>query len=192
MRTRTMYWAQIDEGGSSVMRGGMDGSWMETVEKGGEQKGLAIDADSRLYWWNPTRERFEYYNPEHRGRGSFQLSKYNSFAVQRITINGNSLYWAGLPKGSSGSSETIFKANLNREGELEDQDGIEKYVVREFKNVTGLWVCDADFEKKKRAQTCAHGRQCAGLCLSNGTASFRCVCPMGFESHGANGSSCKG
>ena len=178
----------------------MDGSWMQIVKKGGRPKSLALGVLSRVYWLNPGAgcqpERFEYFNPHPPGgMNSFELLKYKSYAPQRITIDKNNLYWAGLPTGSNGSCTTIFKAVYESEGYVagfKDKQRFEKYVDREFKDVTGLWMCDADFEWTKKPRTCVNGHHCAGLCLASGTGSFRCVCPTGFQSHGTDGSSCKG
>ena len=139
-----MYWAQPDEEDPLVIRGGMDGSWMETLKKGGQPKSLANGHRSRVYWLSPgarTPHRLHFYHPYlDVVVDSDQLSTYTSYAPQRITIGSGYLYWAGLSKGSNGSSETIFIANLKRFGELEYQDGIEKYVDKEFTKVTGLWI----------------------------------------------------
>ena len=63
---RIMYWAQPDEEDPVVMRGGMDGSWIETLKKGGQPKSPAIGAHSRVYWLNPgarTPQRLQYFDP---------------------------------------------------------------------------------------------------------------------------------
>ena len=189
-----MYWTQLDEEDPVVMRGGMDGSWLEILKKGGLPKNVVFDdRHFRLYWLNQARERFEYIElSSDKHFDSFKPSNYEAYTPQRIVIDRDDLYWVGLAK-AGGSSETVFRSKLDDGySRISNDSELIKYVDRDFTNITGLWMCDAHFKRAKRTKTCGNDSECAGLCLLSGRDSFRCVCPIGFENKGANGSSCRG
>ena len=112
------------------------------------------------------------------------------FAPQRVAIYNERLYWVG--KAIDGTSEAIFSLDesvlLYRSS---DNGKVERYIVGNLTQVTGLAVYDRNWQKSYiRENSCAKGRPCAGVCLLSHT--FRCLCPIGLVPDSSDGSSCKG
>ena len=192
---RKMYWTEQDDNSLAVISGGMDGKGLSSL-KSREIKNPASIAINGLqvYWVDSYGQRIEHIglsgNRRHR---FFQSTLYPGFLPQRISVEGDILYWVGI--ATNGKSEAIFRTKLGVNGPLKEL-GLEnfKYMIVKGKpsGVTGLAVYDATAQAPKGNSTCAEGQHCSGICLLSGEGSFTCLCAIGFQRDASNVTSCLG
>ena len=175
-----MYWTQTD-GDAAIVKGGMDGTGLQVLRKEGIGSPSSIAViNSRVYWVDIPRERIEFVYADGGRHGILPASKHTYLVPQRIAIYKDELYWVGRAKDES------YDTVLKRSPPASVDDHI---LAGNLTRVTGLSICGYGSQVQSRKNDCAPGHPCAGICLLSNRDSFRCVCPIGFES---DGSSCRG
>ena len=187
-----MYWTQRDERGAGIVKGGMDGSWLKFLIKGGRLNptSIALFKNFRVYWVNEMRDRIEHANLKGKGQDSME---YDEFIPRRIAIEDGDMYWVG--RSLDGSFDAIFEAELNKQGMPkfgQNSGEFDVSVPGRYEKVSGLWLCDADIKYTRKANVCGWRNPCAGICLLSGSTSFQCVCPIGFNALDTKGRLCSG
>ena len=184
---RKMYWTEEDDNNLGIIvSGGMDGSGLKPLVKEGLQHPTSIIADVHfgLYWVDSTRHDIEHgaIEKEKIWTWTFVPSSYDNYRPVHLSASRGKLYCAGV----DGNLSAVFRANLLYHSGVEDYVRIANFTS----HINGLCIFDTAQEVREgRANPCASGSSCPGICLLSGRSSFRCVCPVGLE---LNGSSCVG
>ena len=199
---RAMYWTHQDYGDLGIVSGGMDGTWLKILKNRGLKRPTSVaihyrpsKEETHVYWVDAVLARIEHIALNDPDRHGFlDPSEYAQLVPQRITIIWEQTYYVGI--SANGSSRVIYTPGrdpLSARNNRSVSGGGKVLVAGDFSQVTGLSIYDADSQVPRRTNsTCAEGHPCAGICLLSGKDSYRCACPIGFESHGLNGSSCRG
>ena len=173
----------------------MDGKGLSSLKSTEIKNPASIAINGlKVYWVDSCGQRIEHIsfsgNRRHR---FFESTLYPGFLPQRISVEGDILYWAGI--ATNGSSEAILSIKLGINGprkELGLENIEHSFVNGKPSGVTGLAVYDATAQVPKRNSTCAEGQNCSGICLLSGEDSLRCVCPIGHRRDASNKTSCLG